>query len=88
MTHGVLAATSADAWRAYDRILESGATFADEPAGIEMDFRSFTALPLPAPKLWADAYLAAFANASGLAFATFDAAFGNRNHVDDLLVVP
>lgn len=80
--------TQQEAWLAYDAL--AGAprvSFADEPPGMELDFRAYSSLPLAAPKLWADAYLAAFANAAGLAFATFDAGFGNRNQVRDLLVI-
>jgi len=80
--------TSIEAWRAYDRVCEGAVGFCGEPPGLELGFRSFTHLAVPAPKLWADAYLAAFANAAGLAFATFDAGFGNRNQVDELLVIP
>jgi len=80
--------TLIEAWETYDRLRESGVSYCEEPVGLEFDFRAFSNLPLAAPKLWADAYLAAFANAAGLAFATFDAAFANRNQVRDLLVIP
>lgn len=63
------------AWKAYDRWHEDERVgFLDEPADIEPRFRSLTRLLHPAPKDWADSYLAAFAATSHLTVVTFDGA--------------
>jgi len=65
--------SQAEAWQAYDRWIESGgAEFVAEPAGIEALFRAMTGSLQASPKTWADAYLAAFAEAAGLTLVTFD----------------
>ena len=65
-----------EAWRAYDRWLQDERVeFMDEPLGLEHRFRTTTRLRHPAPKDWADSYLAAFAAASQLTVVTFDRAF-------------
>ncbi len=71
--------TQKEAWKAYDRWLQDDRVeFLDEPAGLEAHFRSLTRLPHPAPKDWADSYLAAFAVASRLTLVTFDHAFQTK----------
>jgi uncharacterized protein len=67
--------TQAKAWRCYDRWLEdSRVILLDEPPIIEQAFRSLSQQTRPSPKDWADAYLAAFASASGMRLVTFDQA--------------
>jgi predicted nucleic acid-binding protein len=46
-----------------------------EPEGIRELWLELAALPVASPKVWMDAYLAAFAIRSGLPFATLDADF-------------
>jgi hypothetical protein len=76
------------AWDAYSEIAaDPRFAFADEPRELESAFRSLSSLSLPAPKLWTDAYLAAFANAAGIALATFDGAFSTRGGVSDLVII-
>jgi toxin-antitoxin system PIN domain toxin len=50
-------------------------TFHDEPPGLFALWRSLAGLPSASPKVWMDAYLAAFAIAGGLRMATLDADF-------------
>jgi uncharacterized protein len=50
-------------------------TFAPEPDGIDPVWRGFAARSTSSPKLWMDAYLAAFALAGHHELATFDAGF-------------
>ena len=51
-----------DAWRLYDTILsDPRVVFAEEPAGMEMHWRKLTQRRSFSPKVWGDAYLAAFA---------------------------
>ena len=68
--------TLPDAWQKYD-ILQSDVRvgFAEEPAGLEASWRSFTQLRSFSPHVWNDAYLAAFAKDGSLAIVTFDKAF-------------
>ena len=70
------AVSNADAWFAYDQFLaDPHVLFADEPTGIEARWRSYTQLATSSPKIWMDAYLAAFAELSGFEVVTFDRAF-------------
>jgi toxin-antitoxin system PIN domain toxin len=74
---GVL--SQARAWDAYDRWIEDGdAILLEEPAAIESSFRAFSQHTRPAPKDWADSYLAAFASILGLRLVTFDRSFQLR----------
>jgi toxin-antitoxin system PIN domain toxin len=68
-----------EAWRIYDRLFEDDRVvlFA-EPAGVELRFRDYTSGKVASPKVWADAWLLAFAEAAGGAVVTFDRALGGR----------
>jgi toxin-antitoxin system PIN domain toxin len=71
--------TQAQAWGAYDRLLETaGARFVEEPAGMESIFRAVSSAQQASPKEWADAYLAAFAEAANLTLVTFDRALAGK----------
>jgi len=62
-----------DCWKVYDDWIDTGqAVLLPEPSMIESELRSRTSQALVAPKLWADAYLAAFVEAAGLTLVTFD----------------
>ena len=66
------------AWRAYHRWLEDGRVeFHREPESHEFEkrFQDFSNQTRPSPKLWADAYLAAFAVPADLTLVTFDRGF-------------
>jgi toxin-antitoxin system PIN domain toxin len=70
------AVSMAGAWQLFDTTSsDPRVTFADEPANLEALWRSFTHNSLFAPNMWTDAYLAAFAVASGFEAVTFDKAF-------------
>ena len=76
------------AWDAYDDWLENGhAVFMEEPPSIDVAFRSFSQPGQPSPKDWADSYVAAFAQASGLQLVTFDQALQLRTG-GSLLLMP
>ncbi|MCE9603914.1 MAG: PIN domain-containing protein [Planctomycetia bacterium] len=65
-----------DAWKAYDTIFaDPRVEFASEPPGIEPVWRSYTQSESFSPKVWNDAYLAAFARISGFEVITFDQGF-------------
>ena len=64
-----------EAWRVYDTWLEDERIlFLEEPTTIEASFRGLSQQKRPAPKDWADSYLAAFAHIAGLRLVTFDRA--------------
>ena len=48
--------------------------FAPEPFALEQEWRKMTAQERPAPKIWTDAYLAAFARTGGMQLVTLDRA--------------
>jgi uncharacterized protein len=66
----------AGAWEIYDRCCaDERIAFLAEPETIDPRLRSFSKSRHASPKVWADAYLAAFAAAAGLKLVTFDKAF-------------
>jgi toxin-antitoxin system PIN domain toxin len=65
--------TMSEAWSLWDRIwADSRIMFFPEPDDLEKAFRSRSRLSSPSPKVWADAYLLAFASVAGLKFVTLD----------------
>lgn len=73
---GPAAVSLAEAWRAYDLLsADPRVTFIDEPEEIEQHWRSLTQSASFSPKVWTDAYLAAFARCTGLEVVTFDRGF-------------
>jgi toxin-antitoxin system PIN domain toxin len=76
--------TNRQAWEAYehlvadDRIVFRG----EEPAGIDAQWKRFALRDTASPKLWMDAYLAAFARAGGYRMVTTDAAFKQFRGLD------
>jgi toxin-antitoxin system PIN domain toxin len=62
-----------EAWRLWDLIwADARISFLPEPDAIETEFRSLSRSGSRSPKVWADAYLLAFASIAGLKFVTFD----------------
>lgn len=71
--------SQAAAWEVYDDWIENGqATYVEEPPAIERSFRSLSQSAQVAPKDWADSYVAAFAQVSGLRLVTFDQTLQRR----------
>jgi hypothetical protein len=67
------------AWEIYDRCCaDERIAFLPEPESLDPRLRSFAKSPEASPKLWADAYLAAFASVAGLRLVTFDKAFRSK----------
>ena len=65
--------SSRDAWRAYRTIVgDDRVRFAPEPLALEPEWTKLTAQDRPTPKIWTDAYLAAFARAGGMQLVTLD----------------
>jgi hypothetical protein len=68
-----------ECWGIFDRWIESGeALLLQEPQHLDRPLRARTSAAAVSPKLWADAYLAAFAVAAGLTLATFDRALAGK----------
>jgi toxin-antitoxin system PIN domain toxin len=67
--------TMSEAWSVWDRVwVDTRIAFLPEPDDLEKEFRSRSRLSSRSPKVWADAYLMAFASVAGLKFVTFDRA--------------
>jgi toxin-antitoxin system PIN domain toxin len=80
------AKTMPEAWSLWDKIwADPRIAFLSEPSDLEKEFRSRSHLSTSSPKVWADAYLLAFAAAAGLKFVTFDRALRARGA--DVLVL-
>ena len=71
--------SQSEAWTVYDRWLDDPrVTFVEEPQALERRFRALTRSRHAAPKAWADAYLAAFADAAQFTLVTFDRGFRGK----------
>lgn len=71
--------TMSQAWRVYDCFYDDDrVTFLSEPAEVERRFREKAAGRIVSPKVWADAWLLALAQAAGGQLVTFDKALGPR----------
>jgi uncharacterized protein len=76
-----------ESWRLWDKIAaDDRIEFLHEPDGLEPGLRRQSRLPSASPKVWADAYLMAFASAAGLKLITFDRALKSRT--SDILILP
>jgi len=69
----------AEAWRVYDRFYDDErVVFIPEPSEVEKQFRARTAARTSSPKMWADAWLLAVAEAAEGVLITFDQALASR----------
>jgi len=81
--------TNRDAWTAYEVFLsDDRIDWADESAGVEPLWKKLAARPTASPKLWMDAYLAAFALAGRYQMVTLDDAFRQFRGLDLLVLGP
>ncbi len=77
------AMTNAAAWEYYERILtDPRVAWASEPTGVETQWKRLIARPSASPKMWMDAYLAAFAIAGGHRLITTDKAMTQFSPLD------
>lgn len=69
--------TNRQAWGAYEKLLsdERIVSRVEEPAGLEARWKKLAQRDTASPKLWMDAYLAAFAITGGYRMVTTDGAF-------------
>lgn len=73
---GYIPLTNREAWAALDHLMRDDATdFESEPGGLEPVWRQLAETETASPKLWMDAYFAAFAITGGLRLVTFDKDF-------------
>jgi hypothetical protein len=78
---GTDAKTMSEAWSLWDRVwADTRIAFLPEPDDLEKEFRSRSRLSSRSPKVWADAYLLAFAAVAGLKLVTFDRALQSRGN--------
>jgi len=76
------------AWKLWERaVADSRIVFIAEPVGLDQAFRARSRLTSRSPKVWADAYLLAFASAAGLTLVTFDRSLRSRG-ADVLVLQP
>jgi toxin-antitoxin system PIN domain toxin len=72
--------TQSECWQIYEDWLEKGrARMMAEPVGLERYFKARTKNDQSSTKEWADAYLAAFAEAARLQLVTFDKALAGKS---------
>ena len=75
------------AWQDYDALMmDERFAFASESPQLDAAFRRIMPIKLVSPKVWQDAYLAAFAISADLRFVTFDQAFRQFRDLDLLLL--
>jgi toxin-antitoxin system PIN domain toxin len=68
--------TQSRAWKLYEKLLEDDRVlWVPEPEGIDTLWQQLSENSRPSPKLWMDAYLAAFAISEGCRMVTFDRGF-------------
>lgn len=71
--------TNRQCWALFTKWMENGkAELWDEPRALDHTFHRNTAADQSSPKVWTDAYLAAFAEAAGLKLVTFDKALAGK----------
>lgn len=92
-TAGVLAVygnkplSNTEAWTAYDAFAaDDRITFRPEPLGLEATWKKLAARKTCSPKLWMDAYLAAFAITAGAELVTIDKAFTQFSGLDAVVI--
>jgi toxin-antitoxin system PIN domain toxin len=80
--------SNGEAWAAYEALLTDDRILLreKEPENIEKHWQAFAVRNTASPKLWMDAYLAAFALADGCRMVTTDSAFRQFRGLDLLLL--
>ena len=84
---GGLPLSADEAWTAYEAWCRRDAVFvAHEPEGCDLLLADWVRRGVISPRLWTDAYLAAFASASGFRLVTFDRDFSRFDGLHLLLL--
>jgi toxin-antitoxin system PIN domain toxin len=85
--YGVPACGNAEAWRIMEGLLaDLRIGYGAEPHGVELHWKTFAVRRTASPKLWMDAYLAAFAIAGGHKLITMDQAFAQFSGLDSVIL--
>jgi toxin-antitoxin system PIN domain toxin len=86
--YGIAPLTNRQAWSACEAFLKDDRIVfrADEPPGVETLWKDLAARGTSSPKLWMDAYLAAFAMAGQYRLVTTDTAFRQFKGLDLLVI--
>jgi uncharacterized protein len=85
--YGLPPLTNRDAWAVVEKFMsDDRIAFANEPAGVEMVWKNLAIRDTNSPKLWMDAWLAAFAVCSGFELITTDKAFTQFEDAQVLIV--
>jgi toxin-antitoxin system PIN domain toxin len=86
--YGIPPLSNKAAWSTYDGFrADKRIAWVDEPPGLASHWKKLAGGAKPSPKLWMDAYLAAFALAGGYQIVTTDKAFKQFKRLD-LIVLP
>jgi len=81
--YGIAPLSNAEARAAYEGWLTSGcAAFMDEPRGVDSYWKTLAVRETASPKVWMDAYLAAFAMSGGHQLVTTDKGFKQYKGLD------
>ena len=85
--YGLKPDTNAKAWQTYTALLkDERIQLVDEPVSVERKWKELASVGTASPKLWMDAYLAAFALTAGYRLVTTDKAFRQFKGLDLLLL--
>ena len=85
--YGIPPLTNREAWAIIDKFMEDDRiVFAAEPVGVENIWKGYALRDTHSPKLWMDAWLAAFAVFSGYQLVTIDKAFSQFGGLNLMLV--
>jgi predicted nucleic acid-binding protein len=79
--------TNREAWAVVESFMaDERITFASVPAGVEDAWKTMAIRDTNSPKLWMNAWLAAFALRAGLQMITTDKEFSQFKHLELLMV--
>lgn len=85
--HGNPPLKNKTAWSVYEGFLaDERVAWVKEPRGLDSQWQKLACVSNPSPKLWMDAYLAAFAVAGAYQFVTTDRAFKQFKGLDLLVL--
>lgn len=85
--YGIPPLSNKDAWAVYEAfIADDRIVIQPEPPGLNVIWKKLAVRRTSSPKLWMDAYLAAFAMASGSQLVTTDKAFSQFPGLDVLVI--
>jgi toxin-antitoxin system PIN domain toxin len=87
--YGIPPLSNKAAWAAYEGFRANPRiSWKEEPRGLEAQWKKWAGAAKASPKLWMDAYLAAFAMAGGYQLVTTDKAFRQFKGLEALVLTP